>query len=1397
MNKDKKRILLAVLISSIMVISVMGLLTALPNSSASNGAVPSNLNVVKTSPPAVISDSQAHTLSLSQRAQLAKSVLKEARATGIKANDLFIPNYMSSSTVRNGHITLGYISSPAPMGVGDYGLMNVSGVIKAYNCTTSDIASVVNLSSLSVLTNDGTLHEVSMQLNAVLNNVDLFGVSNYSFWTQNVIDYSARDHLMCFVDNIWNFSSPTAKLTGNAINYSSAIANHEGYNDLQVGVHIGCGPKVVVATPFLLYLYLNTSLVQGKSTVWFNYSIPQDNLHGTYDEVEFNSTYGQKAGYSAPAPHYFISGTQLTPTGFIPYDAEMMIGGPGGGSTADIANISGTINLMEMNSTSGKFQNVKAAYDAGSETGETSVGVDVSDSGSTAILSSGPSLIYGLWNNTYDWTSYSVRTSDLNYESIHMTGNVKNNFAGDLMYMQTHASLYGNTNNISAFYAAYNATDLFLGFQENITGNSLVVLISNHSTPYGAENLSTYSPWGLSGMNTTFPVNDIFTGYFSSNVLSTNKFCSITSSVGRTITTASVPYSIVTSAVNNTTEIAVPLSAIMGSSYNGHVDVNIAAFVVGGSGSYVGTGIPFSQIGAYNKAPPDIFLVNNTIALYALPTMPFLFVNNNYTLISYDIWAWSPSSSFVLPTSSYYTDSFLNYYAPYYGFLTGGDPEIMANMQYNASYGVYTPMYITNNNDLKIFSLKGNGTGSNPYFLEPEGTLNPVFGQLNGYGYPVFQGLILENTDASVVVSNYDLSVPYVGYYAEIVNFFITNYGLDLFDANSPDAMIYNSSNVEIQNGVFDTWFSCLDGFSDVGSLVLWNSTNVYVYSNEFLTFGSSMLVYNPPSVNGAITIFQNIFIGINVVVFQSENYSISQQEQFASSFDLGTSQIGLSLYSGGDLIYMNEFVTQTPVISLDENYYTGTSAVYHDNWNNTTTGNAYWNYDYVTPFNESGLIQTGYDYFPDSFVTGTNLSFTTGLPYNSKVSVSVDGLLLNGVKTVEFYRLFSPGQDVHYYAEYMVGPEVTGQGSVIITNARTTSVNLSNVTLTNNVTFMETGLPSNTSWTVSIDGKSMTTKNTSMTFSLPDGNYSYSINSTNPLYVAHPASGYVNLTETMEVSTTFKYVAFNVTFKETGLPSGAIWYVNLSNGEDSGAITSSSYQFPLANGTYTYTIATMDKSYEPSPYSSSFTVNGTPLSEPITFSLVTYKVTFTETGLPSGATWYVNLSGVLKSSTGTNITFTEPNGTYSYSAFAENKTYAPTVPSGSVTVNGSAKTVSLTYQLLKFTLTLDEKGLSSGAKWYVNLTNGMSLSTTGTSISFNLTNGTYSYTATSSGYVNKTGSVTISGSSVVLTLSFTAVPPPVKVVHKPLSYLVYVLIVVIIATVVVAGLLLVRIRKQ
>ncbi|MCL4480297.1 MAG: thermopsin, partial [Candidatus Thermoplasmatota archaeon] len=152
----------------------------------------------------------------------------------------------------------------------------------------------------------------------------------------------------------------------------------------------------------------------------------------------------------------------------LPYDVEISMGGPGGGSNAMISNINATEHLMYMNST-GQYNPVKAAYDAGSQTGETSVGVDVSYSGTTAYLNSGPSLVYGLWNNTYSQTNYKVnfeQKTAATEASIHFTGNVTSDFAGHLVYHQTGATGYGSSNNLTNFYLSYNATDLFIGLQE-------------------------------------------------------------------------------------------------------------------------------------------------------------------------------------------------------------------------------------------------------------------------------------------------------------------------------------------------------------------------------------------------------------------------------------------------------------------------------------------------------------------------------------------------------------------------------------------------------------------------------------------------------------------------------------------------------------------------------------------------------------------------------------------------------------------------------------------------------------------------------------------------------------------------------------------------------------------
>ncbi len=153
---------------------------------------------------------------------------------------------------------------------------------------------------------------------------------------------------------------------------------------------------------------------------------------------------------------------------------------------------------------------------------------------------------------------------------------------------------------------------------------------------------------------------------------------------------------------------------------------------------------------------------------------------------------------------------------------------------------------------------------------------------------------------------------------------------------------------------------------------------------------------------------------------------------------------------------------------------------------------------------------------------------------------------------------------------------------------------------------------------------------------------------------------------------------SYNVTFTESGLPSGTAWYVNLSNGNKSGAITGTSYSFSLEDGTYSYNIATTDKTYHAN--AGSITVNGKNVSEPISFSKFTYTVTFTESGLSNGTHWNMSLNGSTSSSNSTTITFHMTNGTYSYTVSSVSG-YSITNGSGSIAVNGAnaAKSIKFT----------------------------------------------------------------------------------------------------------------------
>jgi len=234
-------------------------------------------------------------------------------------------------------------------------------------------------------------------------------------------------------------------------------------------------------------------------------------------------------------------------------------------------------------------------------------------------------------------------------------------------------------------------------------------------------------------------------------------------------------------------------------------------------------------------------------------------------------------------------------------------------------------------------------------------------------------------------------------------------------------------------------------------------------------------------------------------------------------------------------------------------------------------------------------------------------------------------------------------------------------------------------------VTFTETGLPSGTSWSVTFNGTTESSSTNTITFSVPNGTYSYTIGSVSG-YTASPSSGSITVNgANVNQAITFTSVTpsiYKITFTESGLSSGTTWSVTLS-GVNKTANTNT-IVFNEPNGTYSFTIDAIN-GYTATPSSGMITVNGANVNQGITFTVKgtkVFTVTFTESGLPSGTIWYVNLSNGQSFSSTTNIIrFNEPNGTYSYTISTKDKNYSAVISSGTFTVNGANVNQTITFK--------------------------------------------------------------------------------------------------------------------
>jgi parallel beta-helix repeat protein len=235
-------------------------------------------------------------------------------------------------------------------------------------------------------------------------------------------------------------------------------------------------------------------------------------------------------------------------------------------------------------------------------------------------------------------------------------------------------------------------------------------------------------------------------------------------------------------------------------------------------------------------------------------------------------------------------------------------------------------------------------------------------------------------------------------------------------------------------------------------------------------------------------------------------------------------------------------------------------------------------------------------------------------------------------------------------------------------------------------ITFAESGLPAGAPWAVVVDSTTYASVAPSSVEYFPQNaqpvTYSYSIPAAGSYTIVSPATGTFTASGAAQtIPVAFSEPGFAVTFTESGLAAGATWHVN-STGTPSFlsaafSVTSGTGQSfalgNLTNGTYGFTVTVSPSGYRTTTATAAtFTVSGkaVTVSYAYTYSPTTYAVTFTETGLPSGASWTVTLAGAPQSATGPTITFTEPNGSFSYTV-AVPSGYSVNPASGQVTVSG------------------------------------------------------------------------------------------------------------------------------
>lgn len=1135
---------------------------------------------------------------------------------GFSRNNLFLPNpnVKNDYKIENSVITPTYNTGPAPVGVSDIGVKsNATGSLTSYNLSSNSIEGSITVNNMSAFYPPAfEANNVTFQLNTVLKNVTVLGNDSFSYWTQNVVVYSTTQHTISFEDNIWNSSSPEAVMTANTI-YGST-GNVLPYP----GVHIASGPTYQLTLPFTLNLYLNSSVMDNMNAVWFNYSLPQMGIHGTYDRVLFNSSYGEPSTFHTKQSDFFISGSTPAPNGLL-YDAELIIGGPGGGSNTNMMAINATMQLKYNNATTNKLTSVPSAINFGVDTGETSIGISTYWTSNDVVhLSSGPTLFEYMWGiSSSSHEGFMKITGSVSQSSafLFITNGYPNlpvwsplKISGKFTYLvspgnYTSFVLLNNYNISARQFDGVAGSTITWNFELNRSTEPTI-----YTPVYAFNNAqlkedsiggngSVISPYILPEVNSVYSLfgemNDFGFPVFSTyELVNTSSISAVPCGSPLTI-----------SAVYNNSIISYDLVLpiiIYGSSNIQFMSTdmyelspqfpNENGFFYAIVDIYYSSAVTFYNLQAYSVDYP-IFVLDSSNVAFIQSSLEF----TEYAIIS--------CYSYVSIGSSYLEDSYVCNFA---GQLNLTNVETCCISLYSYAgdvnyFGatIYRSEVISTYSDIAF-------TGVTVYRAE-FGLQNSSLTQMNVNGEQMFLGAVNStvNENSSTYTDNSQFELINSTIYMN--NDAISESSVGLLNSN----LIAFASNVFTSHVYVEEGSFSINGGSELsGSLVeLYNSTNditssLVNYTQIGVCYGDLNVVQSTFSSDWSIITFYSTTKYMDDTFLTVNNYN--SYECFCG-YPVNTIEV-----NGG----MNS-IENSLFYSANSN--TG-SSIELISGNNIIEGNTFESYNISTMYNPNGAGSALITYGGNNQISG-----------NSFITLSAGAQSLY----IKDGDISTQSGNQYFY----------------------------------NVNFTETGLTQNSNWTLSIDGHTYTSSNNYINVLLSTGTYTYTVSSSG--YNGQNGTVKVSSSAEMQPVTFTKLSKYSVTFEESGLPALTNWTVTF----DGHTYTTSAQSITITGvttGTYAYSTGSFSKYYAPSSKYGNISVTSD-TTQTINFSGVMYSISFHESGLNSNANWTVVVNGNTYYSNGlSTITLNEPIGSTVTYTIGNQTGYVSSAKNGNFPVSGN-----------------------------------------------------------------------------------------------------------------------------